>query len=495
MEALTWDASFLTGISTVDVQHEHLVRLINDFGNLTARTVAVPRQELEAVVEELIRYAHTHFVDEEAYMREAGLDPRYQTQHEGQHARFLRDVSHMQAANFLEAAETSQVLFRFLLHWLAFHILGSDMQLARQAERVRRGEAPADALAAEVHEEKGPTQLLLGALDDLMRVVAQRNAELTEANRTLEQRVAERTAELRASIDALRATQVQLLEAEKLASVGQLASGLAHEINNPLAFISSNLKALEDHTAALLEVVDAVQSMAPELPGAARARLEAARDEADLDFVREDLAALLTQTRSGVTRVQAIVRDLKDFSRVDGSSLIDLDVKSAVEAALKVLPAKRREGVALVTDFGLVPRVRCQAAQVNHALLNLVQNATQAVQDRLDHTGTVTVRTGIEGASVFVEVADTGVGMAPEVLAHAFEPFYTTRPPGQGMGLGLSTAYNCAQSHGGRLEARSRVGEGSTFRLVLPLQRRVDEPAKLTNDFNTRRYTTPVPGK
>lgn len=491
MDALTWNRSFLTGLPTVDEQHERLVALVNEFGNLFARTAEVSRQDLEAVVVELARYSHTHFVDEEALMLAAGVDERFVATHQGQHGRFLRDVAHMHASGFLDAPETTRVLLQFLLHWLAFHILGADMQLARQVERLAVGESAEAAYAAEVREVEGPAQLLLGALDDLMRVIAQRNAELMEANRTLEARVADRTAELRASVEALRSTQVQLVETEKLASVGQLASGLAHEINNPLAFISSNLMALEEHAGSLLEVIDAGQAVERLLPEGARQQLAQARKQADLDFVRDDLGELLGQTRDGVKRVQAIVSDLKDFTHVDGASLIEVDLKSAIDVTLKMLPAKRREGVALTTSFGPVPRLRCLAAQVNHALLNLLQNATQAVQDSQSRTGSVTVRTGLEGPFAVIEVSDTGVGMSADVLAHVFEPFFTTRPPGQGTGLGLTTVYNCAQAHGGRLEATSQPGVGSTFRLLLSLEGpsgAEGAPQSLTNAFNTRRY-------
>ncbi|MDP1827049.1 MAG: hemerythrin domain-containing protein [Archangium sp.] len=489
MDALVWSDRFLTGLATVDAQHERLVELINAFGELNARTSEVPRAELEAVVDELTRYAHTHFFDEEALMRAGGVDPRFVSQHVAQHAHFLRDVGQMRASDFLGRPETARVLLRFLLHWLAFHILGTDMQLARQLELLRLGETAEAAYAAEVREVEGPAQLLLGALDDLLRVIAVRNAELTEANRTLEARVAERTAELQASIDALRSTQMKLVESEKLASVGQLASGMAHEINNPLAYITGNLTALEDHTAALFKVLDAEQALEPELPEPARARLEQVRRQVDLAFVREDLAPLLAQTREGVGRVQTIVRDLKDFSHVDSATLTDVDLKSCVEATLKVVGSRHREGVTFETSFGAAPRLHCQAAQVNHALLSLVLNAAQAVRDTPGGRGAVAIRTGLDGAFAFVEVKDTGVGMAPEVLSRAFEPFFTTRAPGQGVGLGLSTTYNCARAHGGRVDAASEPGVGSTFRLSLPIDGHEDLPApSLRNDFNGRRY-------
>ena len=175
MEALEWSDRFLTGIRVVDHQHEELVRLINEFGELASRAVPVSRAQQEAVLERLVAYARTHFLDEEGTMDAAHLDPRFVTAHKVAHARFLRDVTQMKEANFLEKPETVRVMLRFLLHWLAFHILGTDMQLARQMERVARGETAQAAYAAEVHDVEGPAALLLSAVDDLMRVVAQRN--------------------------------------------------------------------------------------------------------------------------------------------------------------------------------------------------------------------------------------------------------------------------------------------------------------------------------
>jgi len=149
MEALSWGEKFLTGLTTVDEQHQRLVALINALGELASRHAEVPRSDLEAVVDELGHYAQTHFTDEEALMLASGVDARFVSTHQAQHGRFLRDVVGMRAANFLEAPETTRVLFHFLLHWLAFHILGSDMQLARQIERLRRGESAAKATPAD----------------------------------------------------------------------------------------------------------------------------------------------------------------------------------------------------------------------------------------------------------------------------------------------------------------------------------------------------------
>lgn len=479
MEALTWNSKYLTGIAVVDVQHERLVALVNAFGELNARDAEVPARELEAVVDELTDYARTHFVDEERLMRDAKLDARFLGAHATQHHRFLRELHHLRSSRFLDGQEdASRVLLRFLLHWLAFHILGIDMQMARQMYRVHLGASASDAFEAEVEPvgEGDSNKLLLAAVDDLLRVVAERNLTLSEANRTLEQRVAERTSALEASnarlqamVETLRATQARLLESEKLASVGQLASGLAHEINNPLGFVSSNVSSLGGHLEAMVRLVDTYQAHESTLGAEAKQAVQQATRDADYAFVRGDAPSLLAETKEGLKRVEAIVRDLKDFARVDDGSLTEADLNQCLEATLRMLPPAKRQGVSVVARPGALPPIRCYGAQVNQALMNLVVNAIQAVVDRPDHTGAVTLTTGVDGEAAYVEVRDEGVGMSPEVLAHAFEPFFTTRAVGEGVGLGLWTAWSCAERHGGRLEAQSAVGVGSTFRLSLPL--------------------------
>jgi hemerythrin-like metal-binding protein len=472
MHALNWSERYLTGLPRIDADRAKLVSLINEFGQQTTHYTELPPGRLEETLDQLIKYASTHFVAEESMMTDLGLDPRHVALHQSEHERFLRDVGELRASRLLDAAETAQLLLRFLLQWVAFHLLGMDKALGRQVVRIRSGQTPEQAWAAEADESEGPAQLLLGALDDLLRIIGQRNAQLIESNKLLEVRVVERTAalqasnaQLRATVEALRATQVKLIESEKLASVGQLASGLAHEINNPLAFISANLSVLGEHTKSLFHVVDAAQAVAPQVcPPLAQAL-----SEAEPAFIKKDVSELLSETREGVNRVQTIVRDLKSFSYVDGGPVLDLDLQGCVESTLRVLAARGRSGVSFVTDFGPMTRVRCRAAQVSHVVLNLLQNAIQAVHDSGAH-GTISLRTGVEAGFGFIEVKDTGVGMTPEVLSRAFEPFFTTRPAGNGSGLGLTTAVNCAQAHGGRLDATSERGVGTVMRLLLPLE-------------------------
>lgn len=489
MDALLWSSRFVTGLELVDEQHHRLVDLINTFGELCANHATVAREELERVVAELAAYAATHFADEERLMAEHGLDQRFLAMHQRMHGQFLRDVQQMRAAGFIDTPETARSLLKFLLHWLAFHILGSDMQAARQIERVRRGESAQSAFTAEVHEVSGPAELLMGALDDLMRVVAVRNTELMEANRTLEARVAERTAELQTAneqltqtLAALKATQGKLVDSAKLASIGQLASGVAHELNNPLGFVSANLASLGDSCHALVAFVKAVDETVPE---AVAAKLRETRDRLDLDELSSDLPELLHESKQGLARVAKIVGDLKEFSRVDAPGA-DVDLQSSVEVTLNV-SAAQRQGTRLVTALQPTGRVRCDATMVNQSILALITNAAQAIKER--GSGAITVRTGVDGVGGFVEVEDTGVGMSSDVLGRATEPFFTTRPPGQGVGLGLTTVHNCARAHEGRFELKSARGEGTVARLWLP---RAGTSAPLTaslrNEFNTRRY-------
>ncbi len=490
MDAFEWTSKYVTGIPVVDSQHQRLVELVNAFGEATAGGANLPAAEVERVFGELAHYAVVHFSDEEQLMRARGIDPRFFEYHARQHAVFLNEVKSMHAGLAVESAEAPRMLLRFLINWLAFHILGSDQQMARQLADLDAGRSAAEAYALEVHGEDNAASLLLGAVDDLLRMLGQRNRQLVDANASLERRVAERTAELSErnhelsqTLAQLKATQQHLVESEKLASVGQLASGMAHEINNPLGFIRSNVGALGDASQRLLALVDAYDAHVPQ-------QLEAARQAADLDYLRQDLGDLLQETNSGLDRVQAIVKNLKDFSRVDEAAVQPVDLAQAVTSALAVLPPSRRAGVTFTTEFASVEKVAGHGAQLNQALFNLLSNASQAVQDT-HAPGTVTVRVGAQGPRAFVEVEDTGVGMADEVKAHLFEPFFTTRPPGQGLGLGLSVVWSCAQRHGGTVEAVSTQGRGARFRLWLPREGTpvdLGEAARRSNAFNTRRY-------
>jgi two-component system NtrC family sensor kinase len=252
----------------------------------------------------------------------------------------------------------------------------------------------------------------------------------------------------------------QLLQSEKLASVGQLAAGVAHEINNPVGFVNSNLGTLKTYSETLIRLCDSARS-----GQAAEADFKAA----DYDYLKDDLADLIRESQDGLGRVRKIVADLKDFSRIDQAEWQDADLNAGIESTLNVVWHELKYKAEVLREYGELPAVRCIPAQINQVVMNLLVNAAQSI----DGTGTITVRSGSTAQLAWIEVEDSGRGMSPEVQAHIFEPFFTTKPVGKGTGLGLSLAYDIVRKHGGRITVSSTPGRGSRLRIELPLSQSV----------------------
>ena len=257
----------------------------------------------------------------------------------------------------------------------------------------------------------------------------------------------------------LEEAQNQLLQSEKLASIGQLAAGVAHEINNPVGFVSSNLSSLRRYVEALQQMLAAHEA------GMGAVELARLREAVDIDFIQDDLPQLLQESEDGLTRVKKIVQDLKDFSRVDQADWQDADLNAGLNSTLNVVMNEVKYKAEVKKLYGDLPGVRCLAAQLNQVFMNLIVNAAHAIAQR----GVITLSTGVADDFVWVEVADTGSGMTPEVQRRIFEPFYTTKAVGQGTGLGLSMAFSIVQKHGGRIEVASEIGVGTRFRVWIPL--------------------------
>ncbi|NMG76917.1 HAMP domain-containing sensor histidine kinase [Aromatoleum diolicum] len=291
--------------------------------------------------------------------------------------------------------------------------------------------------------------------------------DITE-RRNHERLLQETVAQLRETNARLAETQIQLVQAEKLAGLGQLAAGVAHEMNNPLAFINSNFATLDTYVQDLLHVIDDYEEViASTQDPLTRSATEQLREKADLDFLRDDLHALMSESRDGLKRVGRIVADLKEFSRLDSSPTEwgDVNINHCLDATLKVLATSLDGKADVVRDYAPLPLVHGNAVQLNQIFLNLLLNAIHAIEQQ----GTITLRTRHQAREVCVEITDTGCGMAPTVSNRMFDPFYTTRPVGQGTGLGLSVAYSIAQKHGGRFEVDSAPGRGTSVRLWLPI--------------------------
>ena len=241
-----------------------------------------------------------------------------------------------------------------------------------------------------------------------------------------------------------------------MAAIGQLAAGVAHEINNPIGFVNSNLGSLKNYTGQLIDLLERSRK------GEAS---EADFVAADFDYLKRDIDDLLHESRDGLERVKKIVADLKDFSHVDQSEWQEADLNAGIESTLNVVWNELKYKAEVVREFGDLPRIPCVAAQINQVVMNLLVNAAHAIDGR----GTITVRTGHDTREAWIEIADTGRGIPANVMQRIFEPFYTTKPVGKGTGLGLSLSYDIVKKHGGRIEVSSQIGIGTTFRVTLPL--------------------------
>ncbi len=270
----------------------------------------------------------------------------------------------------------------------------------------------------------------------------------------------------------MRKAQAQLAQSEKLASIGMLAAGVAHEINNPVGFVRSNIGTLDGYVGSLFKLLDAYQEAEASLPDPAAAkRIEALRQQIELDYLREDIPALMRETKDGIARVSKIVQDLKNFSRTDSAQEWQLvDLHEGIDSTLNVVNNEIKYKADVIKEYSPLPLVECLPSEINQVVMNLAVNAAQAI---VDH-GTITVRTGQQGegsgAEVWFEVSDTGCGIKPDHLAKIFDPFFTTKPVGKGTGLGLSLSYGIVKKHNGRLDVSSEPGKGSTFRVTLPLR-------------------------
>lgn len=302
---------------------------------------------------------------------------------------------------------------------------------------------------------------------DGMVIVFEDISERLLAERALEQS----HASVRESNEKLAAMQMQLLQSEKMASIGQLAAGVAHEINNPIGFVLSNIGSLERYLGSIFSVLDVYMAAEPLLrtDAAVHAEIERVKQEAELDFLREDIKALMAECKEGIGRVRKIVQDLKDFARVDRVQEWErVDLHKGLDSTLNVVHNEIKYKADVVKDYGDLPEVECLPSQLNQVFLNLLVNAAHAVPD--DRRGTITLCTDCDATHVWVEVADTGCGIKPSNMQRIFDPFFTTKPVGSGTGLGLSISYGIVKKHGGSIDVTSEPYKGATFRVRLPIR-------------------------
>jgi signal transduction histidine kinase len=295
---------------------------------------------------------------------------------------------------------------------------------------------------------------------------------IEELSRGLEDKVRVRTEQLRtaheelqAAYRELQATQMQLIQREKMASVGQLVAGVAHELNNPIGFVYSNVTTLEDFVRRLRAMLEAYRA-AP-LPEADRGRLQAEWESRKVDYALKYLDSMIQGIREGAERARKIVRDLRVFARTQDDVWQSVDIHEELESSLTLLNHLLKDRVALHRKYGDLPDVECIRSQMDQVFLNLLANAAQAIEG----PGAITIETRRDGPTAVIAIADTGPGIPPEIMGRVFDPFFTTKPVGEGTGLGLSISYEIVKKHGGEIRAESPAAGGAVFTVRIPLTR------------------------
>ena len=321
------------------------------------------------------------------------------------------------------------------------------------------------ALRASVHPGPSNSSATGDHLFVVLRDTSQAHARENELQR--------RHSELRQTYVRLAGAQEQLLQSEKMASIGQLAAGVAHEINNPIGYVHSNLGTLQDYVGNLFALIDAYdRALRAEAgqggaSGPALAAIDSMRARVDLEFITRDLPQLLAESREGIDRVCKIVRDLKDFSYSGRNEpWREVDLLKGLDSTLNIVWNDLKYKATLEKHYTPLPPVECLPSEINQVFMNILLNAGHAIGER----GTITLRCGVDDAEVWIGISDTGTGIAEDALPRIFDPFFTTKPVGLGTGLGLSISYGIIAKHHGRIEVASTPGQGSDFRIVLPIR-------------------------
>ncbi len=271
----------------------------------------------------------------------------------------------------------------------------------------------------------------------------------------------------------LKQSQDQLLQSEKMSAIGLLAAGVAHEINNPIGYVSSNVESLKKYMVNIFALLNRYEE-AERLMTGNDTEIEGIRQfktTIDIGFLREDIQSLISETQQGLERVKTIVSNLKEVSRTGANEpWAWTDIQHGLESTLNIVWNELKYKCEVKKEYGMLPKIFCLPSQLNQIFMNLLVNAAQSIEEH----GVITIRTGQDGKQIWVEVADTGKGILPADMAVIFDPFFTTKPVGKGTGLGLSVSYAIVEKHHGRFEVHSEVGIGSTFRVWLPIEQAVD---------------------
>jgi signal transduction histidine kinase len=339
------------------------------------------------------------------------------------------------------------------------------LQIGSALEVILLSFALADKINTFRKEKEESQAQAFQALEENARIISNQNV-------ILETKVAERTQELEKALVELKETEMQLVESEKMASLGQLTAGIAHEINNPINFVTSNVKPLKRDVDMLLTIINEVEGigMSGSTAEEKKAKINTLKEDYDFDYLKEEIGHLLNGISEGSTRTAEIVKGLRIFSRLDEDDLKKADINEGLDSTIVIVNNLLEGRIVIEKDYGNLPMAECYPGKLNQVFLNIITNAIHALKSKFktEPGGIVTIKTTADVENITISIKDNGTGMDEHTKKKLFEPFFTTKDVGEGTGLGLSISYNTIKKHNGSIDVISELGEGTEFLITIP---------------------------